>query len=149
AQLFRIERVKLVLHLQQPAASRAKIGVLLRVLPLLAAFFDALEVGGGHWKLSVVSSQLSFGSCPSSLVLGRQPRKRAKDQGQRTKDELKLKLLVNGVHGFFHVGCFHGERDTQLRRTLGDSDDIDPAPPERAKRPTRDAGGAFHVLADG
>src|SRR5213080_192469 len=65
AKLFRIERVKLVLHVQQPAASRAKIGVLLRVLPLLAAFFDALEVSGGH---QVSGSRFQVSSLSSSCM---------------------------------------------------------------------------------
>jgi len=43
-KLLGIEGVKLVLHLQQPAAEGTRVPFLLGVLPSLAGVFDALQV---------------------------------------------------------------------------------------------------------
>src|SRR5271169_1080938 len=58
AKFFRIERSKIILHFEQPAAEGAMMPPFLWVLALGAAFFNALEVGG-HKRTSVVRGQLS------------------------------------------------------------------------------------------
>src|SRR5579875_1442177 len=58
AHLFRIKWIKIILHLQQPAAGGAVISVALRVLPQSAILFNALEISVGHASLSVVCGLL-------------------------------------------------------------------------------------------
>src|SRR5579859_1087547 len=55
AKLLRIERGEFIFDVEQSAAKGAKVPFFFRVLARQATFFNALEIGRGHRKLSVVS----------------------------------------------------------------------------------------------
>src|SRR2546422_7953999 len=110
---------------------------------------------GGKRKTSVVLAILAQCPRPSGTTLVFPNRQRedqsssaAPGDGRPETTTLQLKLLVDGSDSFFRLRGLHREGDAELRGTLGNCNNVDPAAAEGAKGAAGKPGGPFHVFAD-